>query len=194
MSHTDYIIIILGASLMLGMGACVAIREVNRYARPVENVLTRRGDIELGDIIEPTRPQQIYNYPDLLEPQFPIYERISYPPTYYTGPNPPFYQSGTLPYYQSVDGININSCLENSINLDFILIIIAFLVLTILGVYYLNTPSIQNIYPLFSKDISTKEITYTFKYQQIHSSKLNKGDAPFLITYGKHYKYILFAH
>jgi hypothetical protein len=77
MTHTDYIIIILGASLMLGMGTCVAIREVNRYARPVENVLTRRGDLELVDYIEPTRPQQIYNYPDLLTPEFTTYERIS---------------------------------------------------------------------------------------------------------------------
>ena len=143
------------------------------------------------DYIEPTRPQQIYNYPDLLESPGRIsyyYERIS------DYGRVPSYRTGTPPIYQSVDRFNIDCCLENSINLDFILIIIAFLVLTILGVYYLNTPSIQNIYPLFSKDISTKEITYTSKYQQIHSSKLNKGDAPFLITYGRNYSYILFAH
>jgi hypothetical protein len=71
MSHTDYIVIILGASLMLGMGVCVAIREVNRYARPVENVLTRRGDIEMIDYIEPTQPLQMHDPRnlDLISPQ-----------------------------------------------------------------------------------------------------------------------------
>jgi len=31
--------------------------------------LERRGDIELVDYIEPTQPQQIYQYPDLSEGQ-----------------------------------------------------------------------------------------------------------------------------
>lgn len=59
---------------------------------------------------------------------------FSYAPTYYTGPNPPSYQSGILPRYQSVDGIDFiaNSCLENTINLDFLIILISILIITLL--------------------------------------------------------------
>jgi hypothetical protein len=71
MSYTDYIIIVLGGSFFLIMGVTVAIREVIRYARPVENVLTKRRDIEMGDYIEPTQPLQVYDPRnlDLLNPE-----------------------------------------------------------------------------------------------------------------------------
>lgn len=136
MSHTDYIIIILGASLMLGMGVTVAIREVNRYARPVENVLTRRGDIEMIDHIEPTQPLQAYTprYLDLLNPEYPSYQRVStLAPTYNSGPVPS-YRSGTLPQYESMDTININSPLELeswdfTLWLIFLSILIAFIII-----------------------------------------------------------------
>jgi hypothetical protein len=73
------------------------------------NTLTRRGDIELNYI----EPGQSYNYPDLLESPAPIYDRIqSYPPSY---------RSGTLPSYYTNDGRLINCCLEDNINLDYIL-------------------------------------------------------------------------
>jgi hypothetical protein len=128
MSHTDYIIIILGASLMLTMGVCVAIREVNHYARSEENVLTRRGDIELGDYIEPTRPLQVHDPRnlDLISPQWPTYQRVStHAPSYETGAAPS-YQTGTLPSYQSDNRLYIYSSLEDSINLDYILIILCY--------------------------------------------------------------------
>ena len=65
------------------------------------------------DYIEPTRPQQIFNYPDLLES---THERFSNSVGYGRVPSMP-------PSYHTVDRWNINSCLENSINLEFILII-----------------------------------------------------------------------
>lgn len=135
MSHTDYIVIILGASSLLMMGVCVAIREVNRYARPAENVLTRRGDIEMIDHIEPTQPLQAYTprYLDLLNPEYPRYQRVStLAPTYNSGPVPS-YRSGTLPPpYESMDNF-INSPLELELSditpwVIFLLIFIAFII------------------------------------------------------------------
>lgn len=121
---------------MLGMGVTVAIREVNRYARPVENVLTRRGDIEMIDHIEPTQPLQAYTprYLDLLNPEYPRYQRVStLAPTYNSGPVPS-YRSGTLPQYESMDTININSPLELeswdfTLWLIFLSILIAFIII-----------------------------------------------------------------
>jgi len=101
------------------------------YTRPPVNTLTRSGDIELVDYIEPTQPGQIYNYPDLFAPQFPSYNRV------------PSYWSGTPPTYHTVDRLNINSCLENSINLDYIwIILLCFLILMlffIIRIYVLKT-------------------------------------------------------
>ena len=105
------------------VGTFVTIKTINKLSRPPVNTLTRdRGDIELIDYIEPLQPAYTYhpNQIDLENNLFPVLERISYPPTYYTGANPPSYRSGTLPYYQSVDGININFGLEKAINIDFI--------------------------------------------------------------------------
>lgn len=90
------------------------------------NTLVRSGDIELLDYIEPTRPQQIYNYPDLLES---THERFS---NYVSYERAPSYWSGSPPSYQTVDRWNINSCLENSINLEFILWLILFFMLIVL--------------------------------------------------------------
>ena len=107
------------------MGVYAVIRIINQHTRPPVNTLERTGDIELIDYIEPTQPQQIYYYPDLLEPVFPIYERIPRVPSYWSG-TPPSYRSGTLPSYQSNNRWFINSSLEDSINLDFIFIIFVF--------------------------------------------------------------------
>lgn len=113
-------------------GPIAIIKLVKQYTRTPVNVLTRRGDIKLGDFIEPTRPQRVFNYPDLFESQ--VYDRI---PTFYSG-NPPSYISGTPPSYYSgthqiVDRGYIHSCLENCINLDYIyiLLILTFLLILI---------------------------------------------------------------
>jgi hypothetical protein len=77
----------------------------------------------------------------LFAPQFPSYNRV---PSYWSG-TPPSYWSGTPPTYHTVDRLNINSCLENSINLDYIWIIfLCFLILMlffIIRIYVLKTKS-----------------------------------------------------
>lgn len=107
MIHNDIIIITVTLTISVPLGVIAAVKLINQYTRPPVNTLTRSGDIELVDYIEPTRPQQIYNYPDLLGSQITTYER--------------------LPSYHTVDRGYINCCLENAINLDFILWLILFL-------------------------------------------------------------------
>jgi len=206
MTHTDYIIIVLGASLLLGIGVCVAIREVHHYATPVQNVLTRRGDIELGDFINPTQAQPDINYPDLLASPLPLPVRNSsnfeivvsnwsgHVPSYHTGSRTiPSYITGTPPRYQSVYSGHINSCLENN-NLDFIwIMLLVFIWIMVLVMILFNKPinnfriSSKNISTQeipYTKNISTQEISYTKIYQQGHKGKY--------FTYGKHYSYVLF--
>jgi|HubBroStandDraft_2_1064218.scaffolds.fasta_scaffold59268_2 hypothetical protein len=198
MSHTDYIIIVLGGCSLLGIGVCVAIREVNRYARPVENVLTRRGDLELVDIIEPTRPQQIYNYPDLLTPEFTTYERISNRVQSYWSGDPPSYQTRIPSSYQTLPSYhtNINSCLENAINLDFILWFILFFMVILLIIYHLKSRVKRNNEKskiVFTKGISSDIITFTEDYQDLLSSKITDGIG-YHILYGKTDYYTLSYH
>jgi hypothetical protein len=57
-------------------------------------------------------------------------------PSYWSG-TIPSYRSGTLPSYQTVDR-NINCCLENNINLHFILWLILILTLIIAIKYILK--------------------------------------------------------
>jgi hypothetical protein len=123
MSHTDWIIIITTLTISSTLGVYVVIRKIKQYSSPPVNVLQRRGDIELVDYIEPSFPQQIYQYPDLLEP-------IPFPWDIYG--KAPSYRTGTPPLYQSMERININSCLENAINLDYILWLLLFFMLTLL--------------------------------------------------------------
>jgi hypothetical protein len=79
--HTTIILVVATLTLCSSLGVYTAIRVIKRHSRPVVNTLNRSGDIELVDYIEPTPPQQIHTYPDLLEPQFQTYERL---PSYHT--------------------------------------------------------------------------------------------------------------
>jgi hypothetical protein len=106
-THDQIIIICILAFITVPLGTFITIKTINKLSRPPVNTLVRSGDIELVDYIDPAQPS--YNYPDLLES---TYGRItSLAPTYQTGVLPPSYRSGTLPYYQSVDGF-INCPLE----------------------------------------------------------------------------------
>lgn len=127
MSHTEIIIILTTAGISSTLGVIAAINIINKHTRPPVNTLVRSGDIELVDFIEPTQPQQVYNYTDLLGQQFQSWWRISD----YNG-TLPSYWSGTPPSYQTTDRININCCLENSINLDFILLLLILFFILIL--------------------------------------------------------------
>lgn len=145
MSHTDIIWIVVTASFASTFGVYVCIRKTIQYTRPPVNTLQRRGDIELMDYIEPTRPEQVYNYPDLLDQQpipWYIYERT------------PFYYTGPPPLYQSTDRININSCLENEniFNLYFIFLIIICFIIIILKMKSIYILSILIPFSLFEID------------------------------------------
>jgi hypothetical protein len=74
MSHSDIIIITGTLFFSATVGVYALIRVINKHTRPPVNTLERQGDIQL-DYIEPTRAHDIY--PDLVEQQFPIHERIS---------------------------------------------------------------------------------------------------------------------
>jgi hypothetical protein len=77
MTHSDIIIITGTLFFSATVGVYALIRVINKHTRSPVNTLVRQGDIELVDYIEPSRPHDIYQYPDLLGQQFPIYERFS---------------------------------------------------------------------------------------------------------------------
>ncbi len=156
------------------VGSFTIIKTINKLTRAPVNTLVRSGDIELVDYIEPTRPQQIFNNQDLLE----SHGRFSY---YYDRISDygrvPSYRTGTPPIYQSVDRLNINCCLENNINLFYILIAFILGVLFFFLVRYcIFKLSKTNSQTVFTNGISTEVITFRNNYQEILSSKLNKGD------------------
>lgn len=123
-TQQQIIAICILASIAVPLGTFTAIKLINKLSRPPVNTLVRSGDIEL-DYIEHT--QEIH---DFISPQYPRYAIISNHLPWYD--RVPSYQSGTLPSYHSVDRGFINSCLENSINLDFFIWLILFFILVIL--------------------------------------------------------------
>jgi hypothetical protein len=179
MSHTDILIITGTLFFCSTVGVYAAIRYIKIHTRPVENVLTRRGEIDLENYIQPTQPPQTYTprYLDLLNPEYPRYQRVStLAPTYNSGPVPS-YRSGTLPQYESMDTININSCLENGINLDLILWLILFIVILLIIYHFKFWVKTNNEKSkiVFTKGISTDIITFTEDYQDLLSSKITDG-------------------
>ena len=150
------------------LGTFVTIKLIKKLSRAPVNTLVRSGDIELVDYIEPTRPQGIYNY-DLFQP---TYERVgSMPPSYHT-----------------VDRWYISSWSESAINLDFLIIFVCLIILIIIFKLKLSNTNSRTV---FTEGISTEIITFRNDYQQLLSSKLNKGDQGFFINYGEVHKEIL---
>ena len=130
MSHTDIIIITSTLLFASTFGVYAAIRVINRHTRPPVNSLEMPRAIELVDYIEPNQPPLVHTNLDLLEAEFPIYERISnYIP--YSGTVPSQW-SANPPSYQTTNSWYINSCLENSINLDYFIILLFFLILILI--------------------------------------------------------------
>ena len=189
MTHQDQIIIIcILAIISVPLGTFITIKTINKLSTPPVNTLIRSGDVELVDFIEPTRPQQIFNYPDLLE----SHGRFSY---YYDRISDygrlPSYRTGTPPIYQSVDRLNINCCLENNINLfdiliAFILGAFLFYIIKLLRSWYFENK--ENI--VFTKGISRNEITFIKDYHKLLSSKIEKN-LEYYIVYSYTYSHIL---
>jgi hypothetical protein len=76
MINSNIIILVVTVTISSTLGVYVLIRKTIQYTRPPVNHLVRSGDIELVDYIEPTRPEGIYNYPDLLDPGYPMYDPV----------------------------------------------------------------------------------------------------------------------
>lgn len=136
MTHNDMIIIVVTLSLALPLGVIVSVKLIKQYTRAPVNTLVRPGDIELGDYIQPIRPQQIYTYPDLLGHEYSRVPSIldGNTPSLLSGPPPSYYPqsilSGPAPSYHSIDRYYIHNNLENSINLDSILWLILIFIFT----------------------------------------------------------------
>jgi hypothetical protein len=62
MTNTDLIVLITILTFASTAGVYVLLRKINQYTPTPENLLSRRGDIELIDYIEPTQPLPVY-YP-----------------------------------------------------------------------------------------------------------------------------------
>jgi len=173
MSHTDIIWIVGTLTFASSVGVFAAIRYIKLHTRPPVNTLVRSGDLELIDYIEPTQPH--HNYPDLLVPQFPR-------------------ESSTPPSYHTIDRLNINSSLEDNINLDYILFLILFFILGYLFFFIIKIllfkcyKNIDNI--IFTKGISSNEITFTTDYQELLSVRLG-NDPGYFVTHEKTYYLIL---
>jgi len=154
-THDQIIIICILAFITVPLGTFITIKTINKLSRPPVNTLVRSGDIELVDYIDPAQPS--YNYPDLLES---TYGRItSLAPTYQTGVLPPSYRSGTLPYYQSVDGF-INCPLElHSWDLTLLLIFL-YIIGFIITIKYFKMMVLYNfslLIPFSSFDIDFRD-------------------------------------
>lgn len=183
MTHQDQIIIIcILAFISVPLGTFITIKTIKKLSSPSVNTLRRSGDIELGDIIESNRNVRTQDYPDLLVEPSQIYDRFS--------GVPPSYSTGYPPSYNYLDRYFINSFLENNINLNFIfwLIIISILVILILKIlqWYLNKE--ERI--VFTKGISSSEITYTRDYQELLISRIG-NESNYDILYKKTYYHVL---
>ena len=132
------VICILGA-IAVPLGTFITIKTIHKLTRPVVNTMNRSGDIELMDYNEPTQLQQAHY--DLLSPPLST-DFIQFMPdtsmlSYYergtsSGIGNP---SGSLPSYHSV---YINSVSENGINLDYILWLVLFLIISVLIINFKN--------------------------------------------------------
>ena len=153
MTHQNQIIIFcILAVIAAPLGTFTIIKTIKNLSRPPVNVLHRRGDIELGEYIQPTHPNQL----EYIEPIRPnhIYqpldiETLNYEsynwgnrvstywsdrvPTYYSGqPAPSYYTGGNPPSFNSVDRINCWLENENIFNSYFTFLIFIIIIFTII--------------------------------------------------------------
>lgn len=155
MTNTDIILIVIFITCVSGAGIYVANWKIKQYTSTPQNLLTRRGDIELADFSDPTQPSQVYiprglesvdsnnliRYdPELItvidgldsDPissipldSISIVERIESIPLVER------LQSDSLNFqptnYYDFEDLYISSCLENESSFDIILFILIFL-------------------------------------------------------------------
>lgn len=71
MSHTDWIWILITISFSSTAGVYVAIRKIKQYTTTPVNILHRRGDIELQEVIDPIQSNYIRDIDLSSLPQYP---------------------------------------------------------------------------------------------------------------------------
>lgn len=179
MTHSNIIIIVIGVSLASTAGVYVSIKKIIQYTSTPVNTLTRRGDIELNDFMEPHFPEQVHY--DMR------FERISSGPTSQVSNITNYPNSDIWVDPHSPDGdvlneywFNINSCLEN-VNHDFIHFMILLLILIMAIIIIFKYQTILRFFNndkskiVFTEGISSNIITYTEDYQDLLSSKITDG-------------------
>jgi hypothetical protein len=165
MSHLDIIIITGTLFISSTIGVYAALRYINQHTNPAMNTLTRRsGDIEL-QYIEPStnnnldllQPQQVY-ISEVIPERVPCTSEATYNTSKEISSsfsaNPPSYNNldllqpeqvytfETIPSY--FNGSNINSCLEDSMNLNYIYLFFM-VVLTIIIIIIINKKIILSL-------------------------------------------------
>jgi hypothetical protein len=208
MSHTETVWIIVGLGTFAGtMGLLVGLREIiyRAHRTPIHNRLRRaHGDIELNQLnqIEPIQPEHAYHPLDEVNPNYMNYETYNWGervssfwrdrvPTYYSGqPAPSYYSGGNPPSFNTIDRGFINCSFEDNINLDYILWLILFLILALIlkKLSFRFFKKNENI--VFTKGISTNEITFTTDYQELLRCRLGDG-LSYDIIYKNTYYHIL---
>lgn len=121
MDHTNLILIISIISVASTAGIYVVVRKIIQSTPTPQNILTRRGDIELGNLTEPTQPLQTYYPSEWLR------EVSSCPPSYNMESVNENMVIGYIPSHQA-EIIYINCCLENENNFIIILIILIIII------------------------------------------------------------------
>lgn len=133
MSHTDLILVISLITFSSTVGVFILIKKINQCTPTPENVLTRRGDIELPTISPPSPPTQpleaylrsvdsldISNY-NLVNNDLGLiqYREINSPQEFYRN-------------YNELENSLINSCLEYTyFNSEIIIGIILFIIISL---------------------------------------------------------------
>jgi hypothetical protein len=172
MSHTDIIIITVTVFISSTAGLYAVLKYINQHTRPPVNTLTRRGDIELQyiepssnnnlDLLQPQpvhTSERVYNISEVIPERVPCTSEATYNTSdgisnYLSQPEQVYSIENTLySNYCSEDSMNmqtvpsyIYSCLEDSINLNYIYFIL-FIYLFILFIYlfiYFNYGNVSN--------------------------------------------------
>lgn len=146
MSHTDLILIISIFGISSTVGVYVIIRFVKQYTRTPENVLTRRGDIELANYNEPTQPLATY-YPETW-----LREVSSGPPSY----NGESINENVIAFIPShhPEFFYINSILENEYSLIifvFLFILISLILIVLIIQSYKKNQNLNRLPPFSIK-------------------------------------------
>lgn len=171
MNETNIILIVSLVLFSSTIGVYGLVKIIKNNTSSPFNTLTRRGrgDIELVEYNEPTIPEQAHHPSELLKHHINSVEIIP------SNDVPSFNLSNVPTSPIRWERYNINCCLENEINIDFIWGLI-FIIMILIIYYFLSTIKRNNGNKIvFTEGISTNIITFTEDYQDLLSSKITDG-------------------